>query len=359
MMKRWMALLLCVVMAGMLTSCAANGSGADAAVTEKPVLKISIRNAGDVYVELEPEVAPITVENFLSLADSGFYNGLTFHRVISGFMIQGGDPDGNGTGGSGKNIKGEFSANGVENGISHVRGVISMARSSMMDSASSQFFIMHADGLHLDGQYAAFGRVIAGMGAVDRVANATYVTDNNGTVAPGHQPVITSVTRVPRAEAEAAAALEAENGKGGTRFTDPATRLSFDVPAGWHLSRNQNGMAQFVLDGDEALSLSYAGMDYYAYAKGLDAPDEDPEGQSRKDFITESFRKEALLAMVRIPDESLATEETRVGVTVYRAALEDNVCYAVGAKDGVVFAFAADAPALDALNAVLDSISIP
>ena len=112
---------------------------------------------GDIVIQLRPDVAPITVENFESLVSSGFYDGLTFHRVYSGFMIQGGDPDGNGTGGSGKTIKGEFSANGVNNTLSHKRGVVSMARSSSYNSASSQFFICHADSTFLDGNYAAFG----------------------------------------------------------------------------------------------------------------------------------------------------------------------------------------------------------
>lgn len=127
--------------------------------------------SGDsITLELYPEIAPITVENFVSLVKEGFYNGLIFHRVIAGFMIQGGDPMGIGIGGSGKNIKGEFKANGVENNLSHQRGVISMARSQMFDSASSQFFICHADATFLDGQYAAFGRVIEGIETVDEIA---------------------------------------------------------------------------------------------------------------------------------------------------------------------------------------------
>lgn len=125
---------------------------------------------GEISLELYPEKAPITVENFVNLAKSGFYDGLIFHRVIPGFMIQGGDPLGSGFGGADKNIKGEFSANGVENDLSHERGVISMARANDPDSASSQFFIMHADGKFLDGQYAAFGKVTDGMDVVDEIA---------------------------------------------------------------------------------------------------------------------------------------------------------------------------------------------
>lgn len=131
---------------------------------------IEMENGGRIEVELYPEVAPITVANFEKLVKSGFYDGLTFHRVIAGFMIQGGCPNGNGMGGADENIKGEFAANGVKNDLKHERGVISMARSRHPDSASSQFFIMHADAPHLDGQYAAFGRVVSGMDVVDEIA---------------------------------------------------------------------------------------------------------------------------------------------------------------------------------------------
>lgn len=131
---------------------------------------IEMENGGKIELELYPEVAPITVANFEKLVKSGFYDGLTFHRVIAGFMIQGGCPNGNGMGGADENIKGEFSANGVKNDLKHERGVISMARSRHPDSASSQFFIMHANAPHLDGQYAAFGRVVSGIEVVDEIA---------------------------------------------------------------------------------------------------------------------------------------------------------------------------------------------
>ena len=136
-----------------------------------PIVTIEMEDGGVIRLELYPDVAPITVDNFVSLVRKGFYDGLIFHRVISGFMIQGGDPNGNGTGGPGYTIKGEFKANGVVNNIKHERGVISMARSMMPDSAGSQFFIMHADAPHLDGQYAAFGRVIEGIEEVDKIAS--------------------------------------------------------------------------------------------------------------------------------------------------------------------------------------------
>ena len=158
--------------------------------------EITIRDYGTVKVELDGNTAPITVQNFMDLANDGFYNGLTFHRIIDGFMIQGGDPQGNGTGGSGKNIKGEFKSNGVENNISHTKGVISMARSSAPDSASSQFFIMVADYKSLDGQYAAFGHVTEGQEIVDQIAKDAKPIDNNGTIPADQQPVIESIVIV-------------------------------------------------------------------------------------------------------------------------------------------------------------------
>ena len=136
-----------------------------------PVVTITMTNGDVMKAELYPEIAPNTVNNFISLVQKGFYDGLIFHRVISGFMIQGGCPNGTGTGGPGYSIKGEFTANGFKNDLKHTRGVISMARSMNPDSAGSQFFIMHADAPHLDGQYAAFGKVVSGMDAVDKIAS--------------------------------------------------------------------------------------------------------------------------------------------------------------------------------------------
>ena len=154
---------------------------------------IKVKDDGNIKVELDADTAPISVTNFVKLAKQGFYDGLTFHRIIDGFMIQGGDPNGDGTGGSDETIKGEFSENGVENNISHVRGTISMARSSENDSASSQFFIVQSDSTYLDGQYAGFGTVTSGMDIVDKICKDTPVTDTNGTVEKENQPVIDSI----------------------------------------------------------------------------------------------------------------------------------------------------------------------
>lgn len=159
-------------------------------MNKNPIVTFNMKGGDVFYVELYPDVAPNTVNNFISLVNKGFYNGLCFHRVIEGFMIQGGDPKGNGTGGPGYSIRGEFTKNGFKNTLKHKRGVISMARSMMPNSAGSQFFIMHADAPHLDGQYAAFGQVIDGMDVIDKIA-AVNVDYNDK---PLRDQIIESVT---------------------------------------------------------------------------------------------------------------------------------------------------------------------
>lgn len=215
-MKKRMMLLMALT-AAMLAGCSGKSSAAEQTADVSPVagsteaveqsagsavktaeesvhhVKIHVKDYGAISVELDSTYAPITVENFLSLAESGFYDGLTFHRVIDGFMIQGGDPLGTGMGGAKTTIPGEFSSNGVDNPLSHTRGVISMARSQDKDSASSQFFIMHQDSSHLDGDYAAFGHVTDGMEIVDKICEDTAVADGNGTVVKENQPVIERV----------------------------------------------------------------------------------------------------------------------------------------------------------------------
>ncbi|HIT89917.1 MAG TPA: peptidylprolyl isomerase [Candidatus Merdenecus merdavium] len=186
-MKKYLYTLLLVLFTSvLLTGCKKKSS----------MVEIDVQDYGIIKVELDPDTAPITVKNFLKLANEGFYDGLTFHRIIEGFMIQGGDPLGDGTGGSKETIKGEFSDNGVKNEISHKRGTISMARSSDFDSASSQFFIVHEDSTFLDNQYAAFGHVVEGMDIVDEIAKNVPVEDSNGTTLPENQPVIHSIKEV-------------------------------------------------------------------------------------------------------------------------------------------------------------------
>ena len=173
-----------------LTGCSSD----EETLTGKHHAEIIVQDYGTIKVELDADQAPITVQNFIDLANSGFYDGLTFHRIIEGFMIQGGDPNGDGTGGSGHTIRGEFTQNGVNNTLSHTRGAISMARSSAMNSASSQFFIVHEDSTYLDGSYAVFGYVTEGMDVVDAIATSVTAEDSNGTVAKENQPVIEKIT---------------------------------------------------------------------------------------------------------------------------------------------------------------------
>ncbi len=154
-----------------------------------PIVTFTMANGDVMKAELYPEIAPNTVNNFIALANSGFYDGLTFHRIIKGFMIQGGDPAGNGTGGPGYSIKGEFSHNGFQNNLKHTAGVLSMARSMMPNSAGSQFFIMHKDAPHLDGEYAAFGKIIEGMDVVDKIACVKTFMDQ-----PADRQEMSSVT---------------------------------------------------------------------------------------------------------------------------------------------------------------------
>ena len=201
-MKKTAALLLAgIFTAALLAGCGTKGeskkeNSSQTDNSDDTKVQITVKEYGTIEVALDEEAAPLTVENFLKLTEEGFYDGLTFHRIIDGFMIQGGDPKGNGTGGSDETIKGEFSENGVENPLSHTRGAISMARSQDYDSASSQFFIVQEDSTYLDGQYAAFGYVTEGMDVVDKICEDVSVEDQNGTVLPENQPVIERIKGV-------------------------------------------------------------------------------------------------------------------------------------------------------------------
>jgi len=170
-------------------------SGFTTEYTTTDVVEIDVRDYGVITVALDSTKAPITVENFISLVESGFYDGLTFHRIMKGFVIQGGDPNHNGSGGSDNTIKGEFTRNGVDNNLAHVRGAISMARSTLYDSASSQFFIVHEDSCEsLDTRYACFGYVTDGMDIVDKICEDANPTDDNGTISTAQQPIINKIT---------------------------------------------------------------------------------------------------------------------------------------------------------------------
>ncbi len=350
-MKKLLAGMLSLIM--MLTLSLA----APAEDASDPVVVLRVADYGDIYVELYPLIAPVTVENFLSLVDSGFYNGLTFHRIISGFMAQGGCPLGNGTGGSGKNIKGEFAANGVDNPLKHERGVLSMARSSDPDSASCQFFIMHAEAPHLDGSYAAFGRVISGIGVVDAMCRNAHVTDSNGTVPKEDQPVILEITRSTREEAQAALDRENENGAEGGVFDDPVTGLAFSLPEGWRLAACVNGSAVFT-DGTDTVSLGTLDVwrqlgksvrDQYAAA-----------GHTRDTLTTDAFNRAAFAASAGVEADQL-TEETVNGRLFLTAVTEkDGVTrrYHLGSVNGTVIVLAGGENTAPVMEKILASLTV-
>ena len=196
-MKRILALLLVFITLLTFTACKKDKKKEETKAERYVYVKMTVAEYGDIILKLDSKEAPKTVENFVKLVNEGFYNGLTFHRVIEGFMIQGGDPKADGTGGSSQKIVGEFSANGYNNTIKHKRGVISMARSSAYNSASSQFFIMHDTATHLDGNYAAFGWVISGMDVVDAIVDATaYYGDSNGKISNKSMQAVISEMKV-------------------------------------------------------------------------------------------------------------------------------------------------------------------
>ena len=199
---RFLCLAIAILMmGGCVTGCATETTTeGETKMAQNPTFVITMEDGREMKGELYPEVAPQSVGNFTALANSGFYDGLIFHRVIPGFMIQGGDPKGVGIGGPGYHIKGEFAMNGWNNPLKHTYGVLSMARSMMPDSAGSQFFVMTSDSPHLDGSYAAFGRVLSGIEVVDAICQNTPVTDGNGSVAKANQPVITSIQVIEKPE---------------------------------------------------------------------------------------------------------------------------------------------------------------
>lgn len=188
-MKKISYCLILILTCFLITGC----NGDDDMLNGKINAEIKIKDYGVIKLELDADSAPITVTNFVNLVNDKFYDDLTFHRIIDGFMIQGGDPSGDGTGGSEKTIRGEFKNNGVTNNISHTRGTISMARSQANDSASSQFFIVQSDSTFLDGNYAGFGNVTSGMEIVDKICSDTKTEDDNGTVLKENQPIIESI----------------------------------------------------------------------------------------------------------------------------------------------------------------------
>lgn len=196
-MKKWIKVFFVLLTVVSLVGCSSSKTTEKTKKTKtlkgNYQVEIKVKDYGTIYAEIDADTAPITVTNFVNLCKKHFYDGLTFHRIIKDFMIQGGDPNGDGTGGSDETIKGEFSDNGVENPLKHTRGALSMARSQDNDSASSQFFIVQKTSSYLDGQYAVFGYVYEGMDIVDKICDDVQVEDSNGTVAKENQPVIESI----------------------------------------------------------------------------------------------------------------------------------------------------------------------
>jgi len=263
--------------------------------------QMDIENYGAVTMMLNADAAPATVTNFVNLVNAGFYNGLTFHRIIDGFMIQGGDPMANGTGGSNYNVPGEFALNGYENPISHVRGTISMARAKSYDSASSQFFIVQEDTTALDGSYAAFGNVIEGMEIIDAICANTSVEDDNGTVLPANQPVITSISIIAEIDVDADGQ---ENTSPEANLPKPSAVLTFsmtDSVEGLSIANtitvNDDGKHFLLLSSEDLLSLGIYEVDL---ANGIVYDKEKPLGYAG-DIAAGSY----VSIRITVPEDSL------------------------------------------------------
>lgn len=263
-------------------------------------VQMDITNYGSIVMELDADAAPATVTNFINLVQESFYNGLTFHRIIDGFMMQGGDPEGNGTGGSEFAIPGEFSSNGFENPISHVRGTVSMARSKKPDSASSQFFIVHQDATTLDGSYAAFGKVLYGMEVVDAICTNAVVTDNNGTVPAEYQPVINSIRILGKEAIDIMKQQEIAN------LPDPTATISFapissteglTLADTWNI--DENGQTYILFSSADLLSLGIYKTDL---STGIEYDEASPLG-----YYSDIKANEYISVKVNIPIGELPT----------------------------------------------------
>lgn len=355
-MTRLLSALLSLLL--MASLCAPAISSAEEG--DHPTIAIEVTDYGTIYAELYPEYAPKTVENFLKLIDQHFYDGLTFHRIISGFMVQGGDPLGNGTGGSSENIPGEFSSNGVDNPLLHERGVLSMARSSNPDSASSQFFIMHQTSPHLDGSYAAFGKVLAGMNVVDLLCIETPVQDQNGTVAPADQPHITTIRIVDPEEANAAAELEQSNGLVGGVFQDPYSPLYFSLSGTYHLLQSAQGQSIFQEEDSASPIFVMRSQNIWAqFSDGVKASFGDASH-----FNTSEIEPAAFASRIGLDDAEalVSVEHGQMTFFQYDLTADDSSAEIfLGAHDGYLYLIeffgGKGNPAYDTFASILGSIS--
>lgn len=273
---------------------------ADNYLSGKHYAQIHVKDYGSIVLELDADAAPATVTNFINLVQESFYNGLTFHRIVNGFMMQGGDPEGTGLGGSEYTIPGEFASNGYENPISHVRGTISMARSKDYDSASSQFFIVHQDATALDGSYAAFGKVLYGMEVVDNICNYAVVVDDDGTVPAANQPVISSIIILGE---EAIDILEQE---ALANLPDPTATISFapissteglNLVDTWNI--HEDGQTYILFSSKELVNIGIYETDL---ASGIEYDENAPLG-----FCTNINANEYISVKLTIPEGDLPT----------------------------------------------------
>jgi len=281
----------------------------------KHYVQMEIENYGNIIMELDADAAPATVTNFINLVQEGFYNGLTFHRIINGFMMQGGDPEANGSGGSEFTIPGEFSSNGFENPISHVRGTVSMARSKKPDSASSQFFIVHQDATTLDGSYAAFGKVLYGMDIVDTICETAVVTDNNGTVPAEYQPVINSILILGREAIDLLEQQEIAN------LPNPTATISFAPISSteglplfdtWNI--DENGTSYILFSSENLLSIGIYKTDL---ATGIEYDVTSPLGFASDIKANEYISVKLNIPVSELPSLLLVAKETSGAIGQY------------------------------------------
>lgn len=285
---------------------------------------MEIENYGQLYIELYADIAPASVTNFVNLVNEGFYDGLTFHRILNNFMMQGGDPAGDGSGGSVYTIPGEFATNGFNNTLSHLRGTLSMARlADDLDSASSQFFIVHQDNTGLDGYYAAFGRVVSGMEVVDAICNNTPIQDDNGTVLSEDQPVITFITMI---EKDQMPTVEVEVEE--IERPDPTARISiltvpntdgFEPADRWVV--NEVGNTYLLSSTEDLLSLALYSIDL---SEGLFYGEEDILAYSSDVGAGDYIALQINITTTEIPDQLLVAEEHNGALSMYLLSFDSN-----------------------------------